>query len=148
MRALAFALRFRGRGTAVPGAPGRRCGLTTAPSQVLRTVLGPAGIETAADPVAGGSATLEADVQMTGERTFVESGRIRYGAAGAVTFRTVGEGLRGPSPIAGLVHGVVLWEVTGGEGAFAGATGLITSNFTVDAAGEVIDDQMARLYLP
>ena len=148
MRALAFALRFRGRGAAVPGAPGRRRGLTSAPSQVFRTVLAPAGIEAGVDTLEGGTATLEAEVQMTGERTFVESGRIRYGAAGAVSFRTVGEGVRGPSPIPGLVHGVVLWEVTGGEGAFAGATGLITSNFTVDAAGEVIDDQVARLFLP
>jgi hypothetical protein len=148
VRALAFALRFRGRGATVPGAPGRRRGLTSAPSQVLRTVLAPAGIEAAADPVAGETATLEAEVQMTGERTFVEAGRIRYGTAGAVSFRTVGEGVRGPSPLPGLVHGAVMWEVTGGEGVFAGATGLITSNFTVDAAGEVIDDQVARLFLP
>jgi hypothetical protein len=85
---------------------------------------------------------------MTGESTFVESGRIRYGTAGAVTFRTVGEGVRGPSPIPGLVHGAVIWEVTGGEGALAGARGLITSSFTVDARGDVVDHHVARLFLP
>jgi hypothetical protein len=121
--------------------------VTTAPSQLFRTVLGPAGIEAAVEPVDGETATLEADVQMTGERTFLESGRIRYGSAGTVTFRTVGEGVRGPSPIPGLVHGVVLWEVTGGDGAFTGATGLITSNFTVSSEGEVLDDQLAHLFL-
>jgi len=38
--------------------------------------------------------------------------------------------------------------VTGGDGRFAGAQGLITSNFTVDAKGAVVDDQFARLYIP
>jgi hypothetical protein len=41
-----------------------------------------------------------------------------------------------------------MWEVTGGEGRLAGAQGLITSNFTVGAHGEVVDDQFARLFVP
>jgi hypothetical protein len=39
-------------------------------------------------------------------------------------------------------------DVTGGEGRFAGARGLITSNFTVSGDGEVADHHFARLYLP
>jgi len=35
-----------------------------------------------------------------------------------------------------------------GDGAFAGVRGLITSNFTVSADGEVVDNHFARLYLP
>jgi hypothetical protein len=148
MTAVVFALQFRGRGAPIPGAPGRRRGLTRAPSQLFRTILGPEGIEAGVEAAPGDTATLEAEVRMTGERTFVESGRIVYGTAGAVTFRTVGEGVRGPSAIPGLVHGTVMWEVTGGDGRLAGATGLITSNFTVDPDGEVVDDQVARLFLP
>jgi hypothetical protein len=41
-----------------------------------------------------------------------------------------------------------MWRVTGGSGRFAGAKGLITSNFTVTADGEVTDDHFTRLYLP
>ena len=52
------------------------------------------------------------------------------------------------SPIAGIQRGAVMWEVTGGEGRLAGAQGLITSNFTVGAQGEVVDDQFARLFVP
>jgi hypothetical protein len=42
----------------------------------------------------------------------------------------------------------VVWTVTGGDGAFAGARGLITSNFTVGADGDVVDDHVVRVYLP
>jgi hypothetical protein len=148
VRPLCFALEFRGRGAAVPGEPGRRRASTTAPSQRTWTRLGAGGVEAGVEPAGGETATLEAEVRMTGESTFVESGRIRYGTAGAVTFRTVGEGVRGPSPIPGLVHGAVIWEVTGGEGTLAGASGLITSSFTVDARGDVVDHHVARLFLP
>jgi hypothetical protein len=42
----------------------------------------------------------------------------------------------------------VIWEVTEGRGQFAGATGLITSNFTVGSKGEVVDNHYVRLFLP
>jgi hypothetical protein len=85
---------------------------------------------------------------MVGDGMFLESGTIRYGRAGAVTFKTVGRGTLGPSPVAGAQRGAVIWEITGGDGRFRGAQGLITSNFSVGAAGEVTDDQFARVYLP
>jgi hypothetical protein len=129
MKEIVFTLQFRGRGQAVEGTPDLRRARTTAAFE-------------------GDTATTEAEVRLTGPRSFVETGRIRYGTAGAITFRTIGEGVRGPSAFDGLVHGAVLWEVTGGEGRFAGATGLITSNFTVTASGDVVDDQVARLFIP
>ncbi len=52
-----------------------------------------------------------------------------------------------PSPVAGRTLGAVMWTVTGGDGLFAGAQGLITSNFAVSAGGEVVDHHVARLYL-
>jgi hypothetical protein len=110
--------------------------------------LAPTGVEGSVEALGGETATLEAEVELTGSGTFVESGRIRYGAAGSLTFRTMGQGVRGPSGIPGRVVGAVIWEVTGGDGAFAGATGLITSNFAVEATGEVVDDQVAQLVLP
>jgi hypothetical protein len=42
----------------------------------------------------------------------------------------------------------VTWTITGGDGRFAGARGVITSNFTVSAEGEVVDHHVSRLYLP
>jgi hypothetical protein len=146
VRTLVFALTFRGRGTDV--APGRRRARTTAGGQLVRTVLGPAGIEASREPLDGDTASLEAEVELQGDGTFVEAGRIRYGAAGGVAFRTVGRGTRGSSGTPGRVAGAVIWEVTAADGAFAGATGFITSNFSVEPDGEVIDHQLAQLLLP
>jgi len=40
-----------------------------------------------------------------------------------------------------------MWTVTGGDGLFKGARGLITSNFVASAEGQVVDNQFARLYV-
>jgi len=77
----------------------------------------------------------------------VESGSIRYGRAGKVAFKTVGHGILGPSGIEGLQRGAVIWEITGGEGRFVGASGFITSNFTVGSKGEVVDNHYVRLFV-
>jgi hypothetical protein len=39
-------------------------------------------------------------------------------------------------------------RVTAGTGEFQGATGYITSNFTVSGTGEVVDNHYVRLMLP
>jgi hypothetical protein len=148
VRELVFALEFRGRGMPVPGSETKRKARSTAPSQTLSTVLGPDGVRAAVATAAGESAVLESRVERFGDGTFVENGRITYGAAGAVTFETIGRGWVAPAPRPGWTVGGVLWTITAGDGVFAGARGLITSNFTVNADGEAIDNHFARLYLP
>ncbi|HET9923204.1 MAG TPA: hypothetical protein VFS98_03725 [Methylomirabilota bacterium] len=148
MRELVFALEFRGRGGPVAGSTTKRQARTTAPSQALRTVLGPSGVRADIDPVPGESAVLESRVERFPDGSFVEDGTITYGRAGSISFDTVGRGQVGPAAGGSGSHGVVMWRVTGGEGRFAGAQGLITSNFTVSPDGEVIDDHFTRLYLP
>ena len=148
MKELVFALEFRGSAAPVPGSDKKMQAKTLATSQTLRSVLKADGIQASIESAGGGSASFESEVEIVGDGTFVESGSIRYGDAGRVSFRTVGRGTLGPSPLAGVQRGAVIWEVTGGEGRLAGAQGLITSNFTVGAQGEVVDDQFARLYVP
>jgi hypothetical protein len=46
-----------------------------------------------------------------------------------------------------LESGAVSWKVDGGEGQFAGASGYITSNFTMDEAGHVTDNQFGVIYI-
>ena len=149
MKELVFALEFRGSAAPVAGSDKKLQARTSAASQTLRSVLKPDGIQGSIETsTGGGSASFESQVEIVGEGTFVESGSIRYGEAGRVSFRTVGRGILGASPQAGLQRGAVLWEVTGGEGALAGAQGLITSNFTVGPQGDVVDNHFARLFVP
>ena len=148
MRELVFALAFRGRAGPVPGSESKRQARSTAPSQTLSTVLEREGVRALVEAMAGDSAVLESRVERFGDGSFVEDGTIAYGTAGSVAFETIGRGWVAPAPRAGWVVGGVLWTITTGDGAFAGARGLITSNFTVSADGEVIDNHFTRLYLP
>jgi hypothetical protein len=148
MRELVFALEFHGRGEAVLGSANMRRARTTASSQAFRTALAADGIHARVEAIAGETAVLESRVERFPDGSFVEDGTITYGRAGRLTFDTVGRGHVGPSPLPGRVHGTVMWRVTGSEGQLAGAQGLITSNFTVTADGEVIDNHFTRLFLP
>ena len=148
MRELVFALEFRGQAGPVPGSDSKRQARSTAPSQTLSTVLGHDGVRARVEGTPGETAVLESRVERFGDGTFVEDGTITYGAAGSVTFETIGRGWVGPAPIAGWVVGGVVWNVTSGAGVFRGALGLITSNFTVNTDGRVIDHHVARFYLP
>jgi hypothetical protein len=149
MKELVFALEFRGSVAPVAGSDKKLQARTSAVSQTLRSVLKPDGIQGSIETsTGGGSASFESEVEIVGEGAFVESGSFRYGDAGRVSFRTVGRGILGASPQAGLQRGAVLWEVMGGEGALAGAQGLITSNFVVSAGGAVVDNHFTRIYVP
>ncbi len=148
MREMVFALTFRGQAGPVAGSTTMRQATSSAPSQALSAVLGPGGVESRLESLTGESAGLESRVERFGDGTFVEDGTIAYGSAGRVSFVTVGRGHVGPSPVPGWVHGGVVWAITGGDGLFAGASGLITSNFVVSADGEVVDNHFARVYLP
>jgi hypothetical protein len=148
MRQLVFALEFRGSAGPVPGLEGRRRARTWASSQVFRTVFSSGDVQATVELEGDGVAILEAEVQVNGQGTFVESGTISYGGGGRVAFRTVGQGVTGPSAVTGLRHGAVIWEVTEGEGWLAGARGFITSNFTVGPDGRVTDNHFVRLFLP
>jgi hypothetical protein len=148
MREIVFVLEFRGKAGAVPGSATQRQARTTAPSQLFETVLGADGVHTRIGQVGGDVAVLESRVERSGDGSFVEDGTITYGRAGSVSFDTIGRGWVGPSAIPGLVHGGVVWRITGGSGALSGARGIITSNFTVNGDGDVVDDHVARLFLP
>jgi len=145
---LVFAMQFEGHAVPINGSPGKLQARTFAYGQILRTTLHPDAVESAVESTRGASATFESEVEITGEGRFLEAGSISYGTAGSIRFRTVGHGVLGPSGVDGLQRGAVIWEVIGGEGQFAAATGLITSNFTVGAEGEVVDNQFAVLFAP
>ena len=129
MRDVVFAMELRGRAAPVEGTDNTLSARTAGRGPHGETV------------------TFESQV-VPSDETFNETGSIDYSGRGKLTFETVGAGHLGPSPVAGLQWGAVIWRITAGEGAFVGATGYITSNFTLSADGEVVDNHYVRMFLP
>jgi hypothetical protein len=92
-------------------------------------------------------ARLESEMVFEDATTFREQGTIVFGPDSELRFRTLGTGHLAPSPNPGLRHGTVTWELDGGSGRFAGASGRITSNFTVTDEGEVTDEHLGLIFL-
>jgi hypothetical protein len=147
MKQLIYALQFRGSGTP-ENAEGTVLKATTkAPSSDITSIVGPQGLESRIEAVSGTDAEFTSEVRVLSASSFTESGHIDFGTGAGFDFETVGEGYLGASPEEGVNHGSVIWRVTGGTGQFEGAQGLITSNFTLSAGGEVTDNQFGVLYV-
>ena len=143
-----YSMQFTGKAEPSGQAPNVLRARTVAPSCEISSVVSPDGIEGIMRTVSGQESTFESQVTLTGESTFDESGTICFGdGRNALHFSTVGEGHLGPSPSPLVNHGSVIWKVEGGEGLFQGASGLITSNFTISDTGYVIDNHLGVIYV-
>jgi hypothetical protein len=147
MKQIIYAMQFKGQGG--PGnSPNVLKATTSSPSSTVTSVIGPEGLHGSVQSAPGGKASFESEVTVTGDTSFVESGSIRFGDGNhRLRFSTVGEGYLGDSPEPKMKSGAVMWRVEGGEGQFAGASGYITSNFTMDEAGKVTDNQFGVIYV-
>jgi hypothetical protein len=148
MAQLVYVLQFKGTAMPVDGAPNVMRAATSAAPCSVTTRVGPDGIRTELQALDGPNATFESEVTITGDTEFVESGTIRFGDGASVQFSTVGNGYLAPSPEQGTMAGAVTWRIDGGTGQLEGASGLITSNFTVGSAGEVTDNHFGVMFLP
>jgi hypothetical protein len=92
-------------------------------------------------------ARLETEVMLAADGRFREEGTIMLAANAELRFRTVGTGSIIGSPSPNLRQGSVIWELDGGTGRFAHASGRISSTFTVGADGRVDDDQHGLIFL-
>jgi hypothetical protein len=145
MTQLLYAMQFKGQATPGP-APGVLKAATRSPSSRLTSLAGPCGLESRLECISGGEAEFESTVTFVGDSHFVESGSIRFGDGHVLRFSTVDQGFLGGSADANLKHGAVMWRIDGGEGQFEGASGIITSNFTVGEAGEVVDNHFGVIF--
>jgi hypothetical protein len=148
MREVIYALRFSGQAEPVGEAGNLLKAATSAPSSTLSSIVGADGLTGTMAPAAGQEATFESEVTFTGETSFQEVGTITFGSSNSLHFSTVGSGMLAPSADPSRKHGTVMWRVDQGEGQFAGATGLITSNFFVDDQLVVTDHHFGVLLLP
>jgi hypothetical protein len=147
MRHIIFTMQFKGAAT--PGAePGVMKVTTTATSCAVRTVVGADGVNGAFEPAEGGLAYFESEVRTAAAEGFDENGAITFGDGDhTLRFSTVGQGYLARNAETNTMAGAVAWRVTGGEGQFDGATGLITSNFLVSEKGEVTDYQFGVIFV-
>jgi hypothetical protein len=115
--------------------------LTTAagaPGCTVVSRIGTDGVHGSLRPALGGEARLQSELTLTGESTFQEMGTIAFGlGAHALRFSTVGSGHFEAATSDGRRHGAAIWRVDGGEGQFAGASGLIVSSLFVAEPGQV-----------
>lgn len=146
MQQLVYAMHFKGQASGDSTQTMRV--QSSGVSSSITTVVNAGGITGGFDPAAGSNVSFESEVTLTGDGTFNEQGIIRFGEGNhLLRFVTVGEGWMGPSPNPPVKQGTVTWKVDGGEGQFAGADGVITSNFTVTDTGGVDDYHMGVIYL-
>lgn len=111
----------------------------------VEAILQPGSLE--AD-VAGGAATARsvAVVETDEFGSFSESGEIVFGG-GSLSYMSTGESYLGPSPDPKVQIGHVIFRVERGTGIFAGASGFITSVFTVNEDARIRDSQSAVIYV-
>ena len=91
-------------------------------------------------------AEFESIVALGADGRFQERGSIDHGGGNVLHFSELSPGLMAPAPD-GRSAGAIDWKVDSGTGVFAGASGYITSNFSVDQAGGVVDHQVASILL-
>ncbi len=148
MRQITFALRFTGRAEPVGAAGDVYHAATTAPSAAMVTIAGPDGASRTEALVPGEPARMEADLTLTGETAFQESGTISFGREHRLRFSTIGNGYLEVGADSGSRQGAAIWRVESGDGQFLGARGLFTTNFLLVAACGVVDHHFGVLRLP
>ena len=147
MSQIGYAMQFRGSAGPQEGKENELWAKTGSATNSLSTALGTSGPTLAIDEAAAERASFTSNVQMLEDGSFTEDGTIDFGEAGTLDFTTIGTGWMGPSAEDGLTHGGIIWRIDGGTGPLEGASGIITSNFTVSGSGDVVDNQWGVIFV-
>jgi hypothetical protein len=144
-RPTVYALQFRGQTAIGPDGAVRK--EARAPGGALVTSLTPHGVEGRFvwAPGEHDEARLDSTLTFRGDETFDEEGTLLFARGNGV--RLEGRGRLSASRDPHLRHGTVMWKILGGEGAFDGASGLITSNFFLSDTGELTDNQLGVIFV-
>ena len=154
MRRIIYNMEFKGRGE--QQSDGQMLWITQsfAPCMRVTTEIGADGVNARIEELAGPKAEFNSKSaahdggELGPGKKFREWGTISFGNGNVLNFDTVGGGEFGPVGDTGLLQGGIVWAVDGGSGLFVNAKGIITSNFAVDAAGDVVDYHTGVIYLP
>jgi hypothetical protein len=145
MRPVAFSMQFRGFSMHL--SPGVLTARATAPSSAFVTRIAEDGVHGSFDLVDGDEAHLECRLTFLDYTRFDEVGTISFGNGNALRFRSIGEGTIAPSSDPHLRQGTAAWDIDGGAGVFADASGRIVSNFLLSDTGDLTDHQLGVVFL-
>jgi len=122
----------------------------SAASCVVSTIVLPSGVQTEVKAAAGELAFFESELRITGLEEFQENGEIAFGddSRHVLRFSTLGKGHMALGLEPAVMTGAAIWKVEGGEGQFSQARGFITSNFTIDDAGQRSDFHCGLIFVP
>ena len=79
---------------------------------------------------------------------FEESGKITVDDMGSIFIETLEPGGDGPAVDPGWIRGYAVFRITGGDGAFDGASGYVTTNFSLDPDGLMYDSESLMVTVP
>jgi hypothetical protein len=148
MKQIIYSMHFRGWTSPAAEGSGVLKATTSATSCHFHTTIGIDGVNGTYEAADGDLAFLESEITLAGADAFSETGTISFGDKHSLHFANAQDGHLGPSAQPDTMAGTVSRKVQGGEGQFAGATGFITSNFTVTNTGELNEYQFAVIFVP
>jgi hypothetical protein len=116
----------------------------------MDTTVRSTGVETILHAKAGDLAFLESELRLHGTNGFDGTGVLLFGEDGDHTlkFSTISPGHFAPSAAPGVMAGAVGWKIDGGTGNFEGATGVITSAFTLTESGDLSEYHCGLVFTP
>ena len=147
MKQISYVIQFRGTAGPKEGEEGVLSAKTTGSASRISTAVDDGPVDATIEAIAGNSVSFVSDVFPNEDGSFTESGTIDFGGGNSFAFSTRGTGEMGPCADPNLTHGGICWKIDSGTGHFDGATGIITSNFTVSSSGEVVDSQWGVIFL-
>jgi hypothetical protein len=147
MRQVVYAMRFEGR--AVPLGPDGNVLKTSAAARgpAFISAVDRDGSQRRTEEIAGDEATFESEMTFTGRTAYLEHGWVAFGDRQRLRFVTVGNGYLGPSPDPARRHGSATWRIEGGDGQFADACGLITTNLLFGPGDAISSHQCGVIFL-
>jgi hypothetical protein len=148
MKQIIYSMHFQGQTSPTSHDPHLIRNAASATSCTLRTQVNAQGVDGHHEAAEGDLAFLESEMRLTGPDSFSEQGTITFGEQHLLRFTTMQNGCLMPSAGPHTLAGAASWKVEGGEGQFAQATGLITSNFTLDETGVRNDYQLGVIFIP
>jgi hypothetical protein len=148
MRQIIYSMHFQGRSSPLSSDEHTFKTTSSATSCTLRTTIDEAGVAGTHEAAEGDLAFVESEIHFTDHERFTERGVILFGENHSLRFSTVDNGHLEPSADPHTLAGAANWKVEGGEGQFAGATGLITSNFILSETGEINDYHFGVIFIP